>query len=232
MNRSSRPGWFITGTDTGVGKTVIAAGLIQALTDKGLLVAAMKPVASGGQSSASGLRNTDAETLMEVANVDADYTTVNPYVFEPSVAPHLAAESEGIDISLGRIRDQFCKLGDQADYVVVEGIGGWMVPLGPDTSTADLAVQLQLPVILVVGLRLGCLNHALLTAESIQKAGLRLVGWVANQIDPRFERQQDNVDTLKLRLSAPCLGQIPCIENPRQKPEGIAARLQIDRLLA
>ena len=231
MNQSSHPGWFITGTDTGVGKTVIAAGLIQALTDKGLLIAAMKPVASGGYASASGLRNTDAETLMEAANVDGDYETVNPYVFKPPVAPHLAAESEGINISLNRIRDQFCKLSDLADYVVVEGIGGWMVPLGPDTTTADLAVQLQLPVIMVIGLRLGCLNHALLTAESIQKAGLRLAGWVASQIDPRFEQQQDNIDALKSRLSAPCLGQIPYIENPRQKPEGIAARLQVDRLL-
>lgn len=231
MKRSKHPGWFITGTDTGVGKTVIAAGLIQALTRKGLLIAGMKPVASGGRSTVSGLRNPDAEMLMAVTNVDCDYTMVNPYVFEPPIAPHLAAESAGINISLSRISDQFNKLRDLVDYIIVEGVGGWSVPLGAEMTTVDLAVRLQLPVIIVVGLRLGCLNHALLTAESIQKAGLCLVGWVANQIDPQFEQQQDNIDALKARLSVPCLGEIPYFEDPGKEYEGIAAKLQIDRLL-
>jgi dethiobiotin synthetase len=202
-------GWFITGTDTGVGKTSVAVGLLAALARRGDRVIGMKPVASGCQATKAGLRNDDALALLRASSIQAAYAEVNPYAFLPAVAPHLAAEAAGIEVSLEKIYAAFTRLCALADIVVVEGIGGWRVPLSRDLTTVDLAVSLNLPVIMVVGMRLGCLNHALLTAESIRHSGLKFTGWVANRIDPAMELLQENIAALQERIPAPLLGVIP-----------------------
>jgi dethiobiotin synthetase len=196
-------GYFVTGTDTGVGKTRVAVALIHALRARGLRVAAMKPVAAG---HAPGELNEDVTALLQAANVAADIRDVNPYAFEPAIAPHIAAQQAGVRIELGVITDAFARLAAAADVVVVEGAGGWRVPLNEDADMADLAQRLGLPVVLVVGLRLGCLNHAVLTAESIAQRHLPWAGWVGNHIDPTMAFQAENVAALRARLSAPCLG--------------------------
>lgn len=200
---SSARGYFVTGTDTGVGKTRIAVALIHALRARGLRVAGMKPVAAG---HAPGERNEDVVALMQAANVKADVRDVNPYVFEPAIAPHIAAAQAGVRIDLDVIRAAYARLAARTDAVVVEGAGGWRVPLGEREDLADLAQALGLPVLLVVGLRLGCLNHALLTAESIARRGLAWGGWVGNAIDPDMRCRSQNVEALKTRLPGPCLG--------------------------
>jgi len=202
-------GWFITGTDTGVGKTLVATGLLNSFARLDDRAIGMKPVASGCQATPAGLRHDDAVALLNASSVQAEYPEVNPYAFAPAVAPHLAAQAAGVEISLEKIRACFTRLCALADIVVVEGIGGWRVPLGRDITTVDLALSLNLPVILVVGMRLGCLNHALLTAESIRHSGLKPAGWVANQIDPAMERLQENIAALQERIPAPLLGVIP-----------------------
>jgi dethiobiotin synthetase len=200
------PRWFVTGTDTGVGKTRIATALCVAFGASGDRVAAMKPVASGSTRTPHGLRNDDATALLAAMNVRAGYAEVNPYAFEPAIAPHLAAAEAGrcIDFEvLDRCYERLCL---QSDTMLVEGAGGWLAPLDATRTFADLAARWQLGVILVVGLRLGCLNHALLTAESIERRGLRLCGWVGNSVDAHFERRDENIATLRARLRAPCLG--------------------------
>jgi dethiobiotin synthetase len=178
-------GVFITGTDTDCGKTAISLGLMAALQSRGLHVLGMKPVASGCALEPSGLRNADALRLLEQGSSREHYDWINPYAFGPPIAPHLAAAEAGIEISLTRIVTAYLALEARADWVVVEGVGGWRVPLGPDLSLSDLPSALELPVILVVGLRLGCINHALLTAESIQISDARLIGWIG--ILPKIE---------------------------------------------
>src|SRR5665213_3141995 len=153
-------GVFVTGTDTGVGKTVLAAALVRTLVRQGLRVAAMKPIASGADSTAAGLRNADALILAQAANVAAAYCTINPYCFAPAIAPHLAAREAGVVIDTALLCERFRELADRADCVVVEGAGGWLTPIGPAQTMADVAAALSLPVVLVVGLKLGCLNHA------------------------------------------------------------------------
>ncbi len=202
-------GVFVTGTDTEIGKTVYSQGLVWRCRQNGRRVAVMKPVASGCRAAAAGLRNPDAEGLIAVSNVDAAYDTVNPYAFAPAVAPHLAAARAGVHIDAARIRACFAELAAAADVVVVEGVGGWRVPLGPDLTLDELAVSLGLPVVLVVGIRLGCLNHALLTARAVRDAGAVLAGWVANHCEANTELARENVDTLKDRLDAPLWGDIP-----------------------
>ena len=202
-------GFFITGTDTGVGKSVVAAGVMERHKLKGLSVVGMKPVASGARHTRDGLRNEDAELLLDTATIKSDYALVNPYVFEPAIAPHLAAEQAGQTITLEKIKAVFSELSQQADSVVVEGVGGWQVPLNNEHTMADLAQQLNLPVILVVGLKLGCINHALLTAEKIIADGCELAGWVANQIDPDMQCVQENVQSIQKRIASPFLGFIP-----------------------
>lgn len=196
-------GLFVTGTDTGVGKTRVAVALIHALRAQGLRVAAMKPVAAG---CAPGELNDDVSALLQAANVAADLLDINPYSFEPPIAPHLAAQQAGVRIELSVILAAYARLAAAADVVVVEGAGGWRVPLNAHEEMADLAQALALPIVLVVGLRLGCLNHALLTAESIGHRQLPWVGWVGNQIDPAMACQTAILDTLRARLPAPCLG--------------------------
>jgi dethiobiotin synthetase len=200
---------FVTGTDTGVGKTRVAAGLCRVFALRGERVAAMKPVAAGCMRTAVGLRNVDALVLQAAMNVRASYDDVNPYSFEPAIAPHLAAAEAGVSFDFELLDRAYARLQLQSDIVLVEGAGGWLVPLDAEHSMASLAVRWQLDVLLVVGMRLGCLNHALLTVEAVELRGLRLAGWIANCIDPTFERAGDNVAWLRERLTAPCLGVLP-----------------------
>jgi dethiobiotin synthetase len=198
-------GVFITGTDTGVGKTVIATALVRGLVAQGLRVAVMKPVASGSERTAQGLRNEDALKLIAASNVTAPYERINPYCFEPAISPHIAAEEACIAVDTGHIRRNFDALAASADFVMVEGAGGWLAPISPDASIKDIAVTLDLPVLLVVGMRLGCINHALLTKFAIESHGTRLAGWIANTIDPAMARQKENLETLVRQLGQPPL---------------------------
>lgn len=207
-------GYFITGTDTEVGKSWVSAGVITALARQGHRVVGMKPIASGCEPTPDGLRNEDALLLQAHANVTVDYELVNPYTFEPAIAPHIAAEESDIELDLDIIAANYQQLADVADRVVVEGVGGWLVPLGETTTVADLAKRVGLPVILVVGLRLGCINHALLTAAAIRSAGLELAGWVANHVDPDMARQQQNIDSITARIDTPLLGTVPFLDSP------------------
>ena len=179
-----RQGFFVTGTDTGVGKSLVSAALLQAFATRGMQVAGMKPVASGCRVVDGELRNDDADMLSEVATVSAPYATVCPYRFEPPIAPHIAAGLVGQTIDRSVILARYHELARLAELVVVEGVGGWAVPLGGRLLLADLAEALDLPVIVVVGGRLGCINHALLTCQAIAASGLSLAGWVFNQIEP------------------------------------------------
>ena len=220
---------FVTGTDTGVGKTRIAAALCRALAARAIEVAAMKPVASGCSATPEGLRNEDALALMAASNVRARYEEVNPFAFLPAIAPHIAAREANVDIDFAVLDRCFERLRLRSRVVVVEGAGGWLAPLDESRGFADLAVRWQLDVLLVVGLRLGCLNHALLTVESIERRGLRLAGWVGNGIDPGFERLDANLATLLQRIAAPCLGILP--HDPGAKADVLAGSLAIDALL-
>lgn len=219
---------FITGTDTGVGKTLVSCALIHAFKSRDLKVAGMKPVASGSEPTPQGLRNDDALALQRTANVPAEYETINPYCFSPAIAPHLAARQAGVAIELSTLRRAYLQLSTQAEVVVVEGAGGWRVPLEPSGYLSDFAEVLQLDVILVVGLRLGCINHAVLTAEAIRAGRCRLVGWVGNVIDPEFQPLQDNLATLAERLAARCLGVLPYVPNPDSLT--LSGLIDLDRL--
>lgn len=207
-------GFFITGTDTDVGKTLVATGLMRALQARGLRVAGMKPISAGCTRTPQGLRNDDAVQLQQTATDPQPYEIVNPYAFEPAIAPHIAAREAGMTISAAHIAACFARLSARADCVVVEGAGGWAVPLGPDWTVADLAAGLHLPVIVVVRMRLGCLNHALLTVQAVQSAGLPLAGWVANSMDSGMPRLEENVAELATRIAAPLLGTLPYLAEP------------------
>lgn len=200
-------GWFVTGTDTGVGKTLVSQALITAYARRGTRVAGMKPVASGCLPTPSGMRSTDAEALMHAANVAADYHDVNPYVFAPPTAPQLAASEAGVRIEIEVIRNCYERLAQRAERVVVEGVGGWWVPVNERDSMADVARALDLPVILVVGLRLGAINHALLSQAAILASGCQFAGWVANTIDP--EVPAGYRESLQSHLTAPLLAVLP-----------------------
>jgi dethiobiotin synthetase len=202
-------GFFVTGTDTGIGKTVVAAALTRALVARGLRVAVMKPIASGSDPTPHGLRNSDALALMAAASVTAPYEVVNPYCFLPPVSPHIAAREAGVAIDLTLLRSRFDSLAGASDCVIVEGAGGWLAPISDAATMADLAAALALPVLLVVGLRLGCLNHALLTRESLSTRGAAFAGWIANAIDPHFDRPGENLATLAARLGEPALACVP-----------------------
>ena len=202
-------GVFVTGTDTEIGKTVVSAALLAWLADQGIRAAGFKPVASGCRHTSEGLRSADAELLMRYAGVEAPYADVNPYAFEPAIAPHLAALSDGVSLSVPNMVDAYKCLAAKAQAIVVEGVGGWRVPFGPEASCADLAVALELPVVLVVGIRLGCINHALLTAEAIGNDGLTLAGWVANRPAHVGVETEGNVPAIARRIGAPLLADLP-----------------------
>lgn len=223
-------GVFVTGTDTGIGKTRISCGLLQGFTHAGLRSVGMKPVASGALPTADGLRNEDALALQQSAGVGLPYEWVNPYAFEPPIAPHIAAAEAGVEIELAPVLEAYARLCAQGDVVVVEGVGGWQVPLSPHLSLPELARALGLPVIMVVGMRLGCLNHALLTARAIQADGLQLAGWVANRIEPEFPRAEQNLATLRTCLSAPLLGEVPYLAATESRESSAYLAAAIARL--
>jgi dethiobiotin synthetase len=207
----SARGIFVTGTDTGVGKTVIACALVRALRDEGARVAVMKPVASGAFQSPGGLRSADALALIEAAGPGFShaYRQVNPYCFEPPISPHIAAKEAGIDVDARMIRQQYEQLAAGADWVVVEGAGGWFAPINEHQTMADLAWALSVPALLVVGLKLGCLNHAQLTRLGVEAHGVPLAGWVVSGIDRHMARVEANLETLERLFGEPPLAVVP-----------------------
>ncbi len=221
--------YFITGTDTDAGKTTVAAGLLHAARLSGLSTAAGKPVASGSVITAQGLRNADALALQAECSLELGYDDINPFTFEPAIAPHLAAREAGVSLTVNALLQPMRRLLERnADFTLIEGAGGWRVPLADQSNLSDLAMGLGLPVILVVGVRLGCINHALLTAEAIAQDGLQLAGWVANIIDPKTSRLEENLATLSERLPAPCIGRVPRFK--KASAEAVAEHLHLELL--
>ncbi len=204
----SAAGVFVTGTDTGIGKTRVSVGLLDAWRARGLDVAGMKPVASGSEPVQGELRNEDALALQAAASRDWPYATINPYAFAPPIAPHVAAEQAGVTVALEPLTTAYAELAAASERVVVEGVGGWRVPLSATLQTADLVRALDLPIVMVVGLRLGCINHALLTAEAIRADGLVLRGWIANSLDPDYDPDA-TLSTLAAAIPAPLLATVP-----------------------
>ena len=201
---------FVAGTDTGIGKTHAACTLLHAVRATGQRACGMKPVASGCADTPEGRRNDDAVTLLAASSApQPHYDDVNPIALREPLSPHLAARHEDVTIALPPLHAAFHRLADHYDVVVVEGVGGWRVPLAPDLFASDIATSLSLPVVLIVGLRLGCLSHALLTAEAIVADGCTLVGWIGNRVDPQMDAIEENIDTLRALLPAPCLGILP-----------------------
>lgn len=206
--------YFVTGTDTEIGKTTIASGLLCAARRSGITTAAAKPVAAGCERTADGLRNEDALALQAQCSPALAYELINPVALEAAIAPHIAASEEGAELSVSLLADGCQRVfASGADFTLVEGAGGWRVPLNPQQTLADLARELQVPVIMVVGMRLGCINHAILTAEAIAADGLELSGWVANLVDPEMSRPEENLATLKQLINAPYLGFVPWLED-------------------
>ena len=207
--------FFITGTDTDAGKTSIAAGLLYAAKQQGRSTLAMKPVASGCDMTEQGLRNSDALALIAQSTVSLPYAQINPYPFTPAIAPHIAAQEAGVELSVADLyRTAQVILQQQADFTLIEGAGGWRVPISNTEFLSDFAIALQLPVILVVGVKLGCINHALLSAQAILNDGLELAGWVANVVDPNCARLAENLATLQQLMPAPCLAEVPHLSTP------------------
>ncbi len=202
-------GFFITGTDTGVGKTLVAVALTRALVARGLRVAVMKPVAAGVVRTADGPRNDDALELSAASNVPSTYEDVNPWLLSTPASPHLAARADGVSITDGPVLAAQARLAAASDTLVVEGAGGWLAPISETRTMADIAEKLALPVILVVGMRLGCLNHALLTREAIRARGLRFAGWIANRMPPPMTFLEENIETLSRRFGKAPLGSVP-----------------------
>ncbi|WON77998.1 dethiobiotin synthase [Serratia sp. UGAL515B_01] len=212
--------WFVTGTDTEVGKTVASCALLQAASAAGWRCAGYKPVASGSEMTSEGLRNSDALSLLSHSKVVMDYSLVNPYTFAEPTSPHIASRDVGLPISLPRLSAGLRDLEKQADWLLVEGAGGWFTPLSEQHTLADWVQQERLPVILVVGIKLGCINHALLTAQAIQQAELTLAGWIANDVTAPGRRHQEYLTTLCRMLPAPLLGEIPYLPNIELQPLG------------
>lgn len=222
--------YFVTGIDTGVGKTTVTCALLAAAKAKGLTTLALKPVASGCDETADGLRNSDALALQTAMTVPLSYPEINPVALPAALSPHLAAAAAGRRLTLAQIAG-FCRGGmmHKADLKLVEGAGGWRVPISDRELMSGLPKQLGIPVILVVGMRLGCINHAVLTAEAILKDGVRLAGWVANVVDPDMEALEGNLQTLEAMLPAPCLGVLPW--SPGKSAADLATGLDLGPLL-
>lgn len=224
--------FFVTGTDTEIGKTFSTCALLHAARSHGLTAVGMKPVAAGAQLVGGRWINEDADRLRAASSFEPPPASLNPYCLKTPVAPHIAAAEEGVELTPEPILAALAALRDAADVVFVEGVGGFRVPFGPRYDSADLARELSLPVILVVGLRLGCINHALLTAEAVRARGLPLAGWIANQVDPAMLRFSENVDALTSRLPAPLLGVLPHQAGPEPDPRAVAGALDLTVLLA
>jgi dethiobiotin synthetase len=223
--------YFISGTDTDVGKTLVACGLLRAAALRGLRTLAIKPVAAGAELTENGLRNEDALMLMAAMTEVLPYQQVNPVLLEPAIAPHIAAEQVGKRITVSQLAG-ICRgvMMQPADFILIEGAGGWRVPLNRHELLSDLASELQAPVILVVGMKLGCINHALLTAEAIRADGLRLAGWVANQIDPDMACVEENLATLNAMLDAPCIGIVRYLAQNERAADTVAGCMNISLL--
>lgn len=221
--------WFITGTDTDVGKTVTSCALLQAAATQGYRTAGYKPVASGSQMTVDGLRNSDALALQANSSERLSYSQVNPFTFLEATSPHIASESEGRTIPLTALSDGLRQLEQSADWILVEGAGGWFTPLSSQVTFADWVQLEQLPVIMVVGVKLGCINHALLTAQAIRQAGLILAGWVANEVTPAGKRQAEYMATLTRMITAPLLGVIPHLTETKEYP--VRSRRDLGRYL-
>lgn len=219
------PSFYVTGTDTGIGKTFSSCALLHTLRGRGLRAAGMKPVASGCARIGGAWRNEDALALQVAGEPGIAYADINPFALEHPLAPELAARDAGIEVTLPPILNAHARLSTQADALVVEGVGGWAAPLSATLMQADLVRALQLPVVLVVGLRLGCINHALLSARAIAADGLTLAGWIGSHIDPAMARVEDNIAMLRERLVAPCWGVLPHV--PGGDPAALAAHLQV-----
>lgn len=200
---------FVTGTDTGAGKTMASTALLHALRAQGLHAVGMKPVASGCDATAEGWRNEDALALQSASDPVPAYVDLNPYALPQPLAPEIAAREAGVEITLEPILAAFERLRAQADVIVVEGVGGWAAPLTATLDQRHLVEALGLPVVLVIGMRLGCLNHARLTARAVLADGARLVGWIANEVDPQMERRDENFALLQSRMPVPCWGRLP-----------------------
>ena len=198
-------GFFITGTDTGIGKTTVSCALLHAFAGQGKKVIGMKPIAAGSENG----QWIDVERLLAASNVSVSRQLINPYAFDLPISPHIAAQQAGTEVDLAVIHQAYQELSAKADIIIAEGAGGFLVPINQWQNGANLAQILNLPVILVVGMRLGCLNHALLTAQAIQAVGLALAGWVANCIDPQMLALVENIQTLEQRLNSPLIGILP-----------------------
>jgi dethiobiotin synthetase len=211
---TARCAYFVTGTDTEVGKTLISSALLHVLSHRGLRTAGMKPVAAGAVLRDGVLHNEDVDSLAAAANLTLPQDLTTPYLLREPAAPHIAAGLENVAIDMQHILNCYEKVRADADAVVVEGVGGFRVPLSDRYDTADLAQELGLPVVLVIGLRLGCINHALLTADAIAARGLTLAGWVANGVIPEMPYGEANISALSDRLNAPPLGAVPWLSVP------------------
>lgn len=227
MSALSR-GWLMTGTDTGVGKTVAACALLHALRTRGLRASGMKPVASGCTDDGGGLRNADALALQAASDPRPAYADVNPFALPEPTAPQIAARLAGVEIALPPVVAAFERIARAADCVVVEGVGGWLAPPGDGIEHADLARALRLPVVLVVGLRLGCLSHARLSARAIAHDGCELAGWIGTGVDPQFAHREAYLDLLRDALPAPCWGVLP--HAPTPDPATLAKSLTLPLL--
>ncbi|TWI06053.1 dethiobiotin synthetase [Luteimonas cucumeris] len=221
---------YVTGTDTGIGKTIASAALLHALRAQGLRAVGMKPVASGCEYLDGGWRNEDALALQDASDPRPVYDDINPYALPAATAPELAAREVGVELALAPITAAYQRLVALADGVVVEGVGGWAAPLSAQLDQCDLVRALQLPVVMVVGLRLGCINHARLTVQSIAADGARLVGWIGNDVDPGLAQADAYFDLLSPRIDAPCLGRLPY--RPDAAAKELAAWLDCTALLA
>ena len=225
-------GYFITGTDTGVGKTLVAVALTRALVARGLRTAVMKPVAAGGLPTPAGLFNDDALELLAASNVKAPYEVVNPWMLSMAASPHLAASADGVTIRHDRIIAALDQLTAVSDLVVIEGAGGWYAPISATETMADIAGKLALPVILVVGVRLGCLNHALLTRTAIRARGLVFAGWIANKLATAMPLADANIDTLSSRFGVAPLAVVPEGAKPVAGAVPAWANEAVERLLS
>ncbi len=220
---------YITGTDTGIGKTLASTALLHALRGHGLRAVGMKPVASGCEQIDGQWRNADALALLAASDPQPEYQDLNPYALPLPLAPELAARDAGVEVSLQVLLDAHARLAAGTDALVVEGVGGWAAPLSAALMQADLVRALRLPVVLVVGLRLGCLNHALLSAQAIGSDGIHLAGWIASHVDPHMERVEDNLRMLRERLPAPCWGVLPRVADT--DPAAMASHLRLPMLV-
>jgi len=224
--------YFVTGTDTDCGKTFISAALLNRAKENGVHTLGLKPIASGCEITEHGLRNSDALSLMAESTIELDYITVNPVSFEPAIAPHIAANQIGIDISPESILKRLnavLESRDTSELCIIEGAGGWRLPLGEGRYLSEVVQLLSVPVILVVGVKLGCLNHAVLTQEAIKADGLEIAGWVANIVDGDTSCLEENLDSLQSLMSAPCLGVVPHLQD--LSVETAASYLNVDSLI-